>query len=168
LTISAFAEFSSRLNSNQKANCELLIIGNGPEKSYYQELAKEKGVDKQIRFINWIDRKDLMELLKDTSIFVFPSHEGAGMIVAEALSFGVPVICLDNCGPGEFIDQDCGISVPEQDYFGTVKALSEGIYELYNNPQKLKQMSASARHRFKDYFDWNRRGETLNAIYRNL
>ena len=90
------------------------------------------------------------------------------MIVAEALSFGVPVICLDNCGPGEFIDHNCGIRITEQDYNGTVEALSDGILELYKNPQKLKRMSSGARHRFKNHFDWSNRGETLNAIYQNL
>ena len=168
LTISAFAEFLSKLSPNKRANCELLVIGKGPEKAYYQELATRKGVDQQVRFINWIDRNDLMELLKDSSVFLFPSHEGAGMIVAEALSFGVPVICLDNCGPGEFIDHNCGIRITEQDYNGTVEALSDGILELYKNPQKLKRMSSGARHRFKNHFDWSNRGETLNAIYQNL
>jgi len=168
LTISAFADFLSALAPDQKANCELLIIGDGPEKINYQELARKNDLEQHVKFIRWIDRTDLMDILKDASLFVFPSHEGAGMIVAEALSFGLPVICLDNYGPGEFINQDCGIGVAEQDYTGTVKALSDGILELYNNPQKRNRLSAGARTQFKNYFDWNRRGETLSTIYKNL
>ena len=44
-------------------------------------------------------------------LFSFPSHEGAGMVVAEAMSFGLPVVCLNNEGPGEFITTNCGFAV---------------------------------------------------------
>lgn len=168
LSILAFSRFIQGLSPQKRENCELLIVGSGPEKSYYQKLAREKGVEKLVRFIKWMDRKELLKLLKDASVLIFPSHEGAGMIVAEALSFGVPVICLDNCGPGEFIDKNCGISVPEQDYEGTVAALTEGISTLHSDTQLWTKMSNHARLRFESHFDWNRRGETLQTIYQNL
>jgi glycosyltransferase involved in cell wall biosynthesis len=168
LSISAFAHFISELDKHERENCELLIVGSGPEKTFYQDLVKAKGIEKQVAFIDWMDRQDLMALLQDASAFVFPSHEGAGMIVAEALSFGVPVICLDNCGPGEFIDKDCGIGVPEQDYDGTVKALSNGISTLYHDAGLWSSMSEGARRRFETHFDWSRRGEALQNIYQAI
>ena len=168
LSISAFANFMSKRTEVEKDNCELLIVGSGPEEGFLKNLAKEKGVEKHVRFIDWIERKQLMELYKNVTTFLFPSHEGAGMVVAEALSFGLPVICLDNCGPGEFVDEGCGIAVPEQDYKSTVNELSHGISKLYLNPQLLNQMSQNARHRFNQYFHWDRRGEQFQAIYQKL
>ena len=49
-----------------------------------------------------------MNIFQNGVAFLFPSHEGAGMVVTEALSFGLPVICLDNAGPGELIDSSSG------------------------------------------------------------
>ncbi len=168
LSIASFADFISKTNGKGKNNCELLIVGSGPEKHFLQTLVKKKGIQQNVRFIDWIERNELMELYKNSSAFIFPSHEGAGMVVAEALSFGLPVICLDNYGPGEFIDKSCGIAVPEQDYNSTVNALSNGISSLYQDPQLLKEMSKSARQRFDQYFNWDNRGEQFHAIYQNL
>jgi glycosyltransferase involved in cell wall biosynthesis len=105
-------------------------------------------------------------MYKDASIFLFPSHEGAGMVVAEALSFGLPVVCLDNCGPGEFITDQCGIAVKIQDHQTTINSLSEAITSLFLDKELHSNMSREARKRFKNYFHWDRRGEQLNEIYK--
>ena len=168
LCINSFASFLSKLPDERKTQCELMIIGSGPEKANYVALAKELGVEKFIHFVDWMERNELMQLMKDASAFVFPSHEGAGMIVAEALSFGVPVICLDNSGPGQFIDEACGIKVPQQNYGETVSDLSEGIFQLFSDRNKWKKMREKARERFEQYFHWDRRGESLQTIYQQL
>jgi glycosyltransferase involved in cell wall biosynthesis len=168
LTISAFAEFMEMRNEEEKSNCELVIVGSGPEKLFLQNLVKEKNINLQVKFVDWIERNKLMELYNNVSAFLFPSHEGAGMVVAEALSFGLPVICLDNCGPGEFIDEGCGFAVPEQDYDSTVKELSLGITKLFQSPPLLKKMSQKARQRFDQYFNWDKRGEQFEALYQKL
>ena len=90
------------------------------------------------------------------------------MVVAEAMSCSLPVICLKNSGPGEFIDTECGFAIPLQDYDNTVHDLSKAITNLYQNPQLLERMSTSARDRFEKHFDWNCRGEQLKEIYQSL
>jgi len=55
------------------------------------------------------------------------------MVVAEALSFGLPVICLDNDGPGEFINTTCGFAIPKTDYATTILKLQEALNKLYSN-----------------------------------
>jgi glycosyltransferase involved in cell wall biosynthesis len=168
LSISAFAEFINNLTDEEKNNCELVIVGSGSEKQFLQNLAKKKNISNHVIFIDWMRRSKLMELYNEVSVFLFPSHEGAGMVVAEALSFGLPVICLDNHGPGEFIDESCGVAIPVQDYKNTVKELSLGIASLYENPSQLKSMSLMARQRFDQYFNWNKRGEQFQEVYKNL
>jgi len=168
LSIAAFAEFLSGLSDHEKNNCEFLIVGSGPEENFYKKLATDLGISKYVTFISWIDRTKLMDLYKYASAFLFPSHEGAGMVVPEALSFGLPVICLKNCGPGEFIDDNCGFAVPMQDYQSTVNNLSRSISKLYTKPELLKQMSHNARNKFESHFHWDRRGEQLQSIYQNL
>ncbi len=168
LTIKAFAGFLETLDSKHQSNCELLIIGNGPEKDNLKKMASQLKIQNHIKFISWIERDSLLELFKTSSIFLFPSHEGAGMVVAEALSFGLPVVCLNNIGPGEFINNDCGFKIEMQEYENTFKALSNSILELYQYPEKRKQMSLAARNKFETDFHWDRRGEQLNNIYSQL
>lgn len=90
------------------------------------------------------------------------------MVVAEALSFGLPVICLDNEGPGEFINSKCGFAVAKSDYNNTVSKLKEALLKLYDDKNLLHQMSGEARKHYLEQFTWNSRGEHLKNIYNKL
>ncbi len=168
LSILAFADFLSKIDESNRTNCKLIIVGSGPETSFYKQMCKDNNIADNVEFIEWIERPKLMEIFKDSSAFLFPSHEGAGMVVAEALSFGKPVLCLDNAGPGEFITKECGFAVPIQDYENTYLGLSDGIYQLYTDPNKLMKMSKAARKRFETNFMWDRRGEQLKEVYKEV
>ena len=168
LTIKAFSKFVSVLSPNKKQKCELIIVGDGPELNNYKQMVKDLDMEDYVRFINWMDRSNLMNLYKQSSVFMFPSHEGAGMVVAEALSFGLPILCLDNCGPGEFIDSNCGIAVSYSDYDQTIKELYYGLSILFNSPNLYKSMSINARKRFESRFHWDVRGEEFRKVYMSI
>lgn len=168
LTIRSFAQFMTTLDSEEKKNCKLLLIGSGPEKKLLQSIATDLKVDQYIQFISWIERDQLMEQYKTSSVFLFPSHEGAGMVVAEALSFGLPVICLDNEGPGEFINSECGFAIQQSDYQATVTELANAVSKIYRSEDLKNKMSIAARQQFENKFHWDRRGEQLQKIYATL
>lgn len=168
LSIIAFASFIKRLPEQEREKCNLIIIGSGPEQDYYEKLCLENNINRYVQFINWIDRSELMQIFKSSSAFLFPSHEGAGMVVSEALSFGLPVISLDNSGPGEFIDEACGYTIKIQDYSSTIKDLSQAIFELFDNIDIRLKLSRNARSKFVNDFHWDRRGESLYCIYSKL
>jgi glycosyltransferase involved in cell wall biosynthesis len=168
LSILAFAGFMNQLPDDKKENCELVIVGSGPEQDYYRALAQKHGVKENVKFIDWIERKDLLKLYKTSSAFLFPSHEGAGMVVSEAMSFGLPVICLNNAGPGEFIDKFSGFAIKIQDYQNTIRDLKKAIFNLYSNSALRRDMGKSARLRFENNFHWDRRGEALSRTYSKL
>ncbi|MBK8444253.1 MAG: glycosyltransferase [Sphingobacteriales bacterium] len=166
LSISAFAHLTAQLPREQKNKCRLLLIGSGAEDSFLKKLVKENNIEAMVSFVPWIEREELLQEFKTASVFLFPSHEGAGMVVAEALSFGLPVVCLDNEGPGEFINSECGIAVAQQKtYTDTVVALSAALQYLFENPQHRNDLRKAARQRFERFFHWDRRGEHLQKIY---
>jgi len=90
------------------------------------------------------------------------------MVVPEALSFGLPVVTLDNCGPGRFVTPDYGFAVEADTYDGTVDALADALTLLYQDKHKYEAMRIAARRAFEEKFDWDRRGETLQTIYAKL
>jgi glycosyltransferase involved in cell wall biosynthesis len=168
LTILSFAKFLKTLSNEKKKKCKLQLVGSGPELSYLKQLCQEKNISQQVEFIDWIAREELMKLFKESTAFIFPSHEGAGMVVPEALSFGLPVICIDNCGPGSFVNDETAYKISIQNFNDTVTHLSAAILDLYSNPEKQKMMSKNARDLFESDFHWDRRGEKLNEIYSTL
>jgi glycosyltransferase involved in cell wall biosynthesis len=168
LTIFSFASFLMLLNEKEKANCELVLVGSGPQEAFLKNIVKELKIEDHVKFISWMGRDALMKMFREASVFLFPSHEGAGMVVAEALSFGLPVVCLDNEGPGQFINNHCGYAVPQGTYEATVAGLAEAIHKIYNNPEEKLMMRKAARKQFKTLFCWDRRGEQLQNIYAGL
>lgn len=168
LTLNSFIKFLYSLSISERENCRLTLVGTGPEKEFYQKIIAENKVEKYVEIIEWIDRKELMKLYEKASVFLFPSHEGAGMVVAEAMSFGLPVVCLNNEGPGEFVTTNCGFAVPQLDYNNTVSELKDSLQKLYFDKELLYKMSLGARKQFEEKFTWNSRGEHLKNIYKKL
>ena len=168
LTIQAFATFLQLRSETEKQNIHLHIIGSGPELSNYKDLCTKLNINQYVSFVSWIERTELLKIYGDSNAFLFPSHEGAGMVVAEAMSFGLPVICLDNCGPGEFIDESCGFKVTGNTYNETIEALSHAINTLYIDHNLQDKMSFAARKRFLTQFQWDNRGDQLRKIYDKL
>lgn len=165
LTVLAFARF---LQDNPGADAELTIVGKGPRREQIVELADAAGITDRLHLIGWIERSELMKTMKQASLFLFPSHEGAGMVVPEALSFGLPVVTLDNYGPGRFVAPGYGAAVRSATYEGTVTALAEALTRIYRARDTYGTMRKAARSAFEEKFAWDRRGETLQAIYAKL
>lgn len=168
LSILAFSQFLQTVPLEARAKVQLLVIGNGEESERYRKMVSDLHLEANVRFIDWVLRADLLEMYKAAAIFLFPSHEGAGMVVAEALSFGVPVVCLQNCGPGEFLDAQSGIAVAMGDYDSTVNRLSDALRQLYEQPDFHEKLRKGARARFLEHFEWGKRGEQLKNIYNQL
>lgn len=168
LTIRSFSLFLESIPVSERANCKLILVGSGPERGLYEKIITESTIQDNVEIIEWIERTALMKLYEKASVFMFPSHEGAGMVVAEALSFGLPVICLDNIGPGQYITPECGFVIPHSNYAETVSNLKEALSILYLNNALLREMSAAARKRYLERFTWDSRGEHLRTIYNTL
>jgi glycosyltransferase involved in cell wall biosynthesis len=168
LTILSFMKFLNSIPIVEQHRCELIIVGSGPLKEELLKLVSINDLENNVRFIEWIERKELMKLYREASLFLFPSHEGAGMVVAEALSYGLPVVCLDNEGPGEFIDHTCGIAIPNVKRNETVEGLGKAIHRIYSDDQFAASLRAGARKRFIERFHWDRRGDALSEIYKSL
>ncbi|REC41138.1 MULTISPECIES: glycosyltransferase [Chryseobacterium] len=168
LTIRSFIQFISALSAEEKAKCKLILVGTGEQKQFYKDLIQQNNAENYIEIIEWIDRRELMKMYEKASVFLFPSHEGAGMVVPEALSFGLPVVCLQNEGPGEFITEKCGFTVPQQEYDQTVTELSDSLMKLFSDKDLQHKMSIEARKHYLDRFSWEKRGDHLNTIYNQI
>ncbi|MCB0666335.1 MAG: glycosyltransferase [Saprospiraceae bacterium] len=168
LTLAAYARFLQMLSDHQRQHVQLTLVGRGPEEPIYQKYIRDHQLEEYVHIIRWIKRDKLMNMFGRSDAFIFPSHEGAGMVVPEALSYGLPVICLDNYGPGEFVDSRSGVVVSGDSYQDTVEALAQAIYLLYSDPHKLEALKSGARKRFKEKFEWSVRGQHLNNIYNSI
>jgi glycosyltransferase involved in cell wall biosynthesis len=81
----------------------LLICGSGPDELRLKRLSQRLGVQERVRFLGRVPRERLLRLMEaEAGVLLFPSlRDEAGWVVVEALSRGMPVICLESGGPPE-------------------------------------------------------------------
>ncbi len=90
----------------------LTIVGSGPLLEWLKALTLGLGISENVRWIGHIPQHELFELYRHMHCFLFPSlHDSSGNVVLEALSFGLPVICLDIGGPATLVDTSCATIV---------------------------------------------------------
>ncbi|MBQ6187229.1 MAG: glycosyltransferase [Prevotella sp.] len=132
---------------------ELIIAGNGDD-NYIQSL-KNRIIDYKIencvKIIPPVFGKEKVELYQSSSLFILPSYsENFGMVIAEAMSCGVPVITTNNT-PWEIVNNtNTGWCIPlsvSHVEETLKKALSLKAEILYEMGQKA---SALVRNNF-DY-----------------
>ncbi len=82
----------------------LRIFGDGPEQGRIARAAHRWGVADRVQFEGRVNRAGLLRTVATAGVFLHPAfHDEAGLAVAEALSFGTPVVCLDRGGPPQLL-----------------------------------------------------------------
>jgi len=84
----------------------LQIIGDGPDRPRLEVIARNLGLVEQIEFTGHLAREESQKLLEMAWVQAVPSlwAEPFGLVAAEALARGTPVIASDAGGPAEIVD----------------------------------------------------------------
>ena len=89
------------LASINDKNIYYCIAGKGPLMEYLPNLAKELGIEENVKVLG--HRKDIPELYKSADVCVFPSYrEGLGLAAIEGMASGLPLIVSNNRGAKSF------------------------------------------------------------------
>jgi len=124
---------------------QLIVIGDGPEKEHYQQLAKELNVDEQISWLGAIyDEKELAQWFLSADCFVYPGS--IGLSLNHAMSYGLPVITHDNSSNHmpEFCylnNRDNGYTFSENS-FESLAVTVENYFDLSETDRDLSSSSA--------------------------
>jgi len=162
LALRAFQQLAMRHSA-----VELAIVGSGPELRRLRRLVCEMGLERQVRFLDWMARQQLLSQMYASDVFLFPSlRDGGGAVVVEAMAAGTPVICLDLAGPGLHVTPECGMKITPSSPEGTVQGLAAALEQLCQDQDLRLRMSRAARTRAREYYHWDRHGDRLREIYR--
>lgn len=168
LVIKGFASFLTQLPVNERGKVRLSLVGKGPEKQRLKDLAFETSYHNQIDFKDWVPQSDLNKIYQRSHIFLFPSHEGAGMVVPEAMAYGLPVICFDNAGPGELISDEAGVRIPYSSYPKAVEAIGNALEALHGNANLREKMAIAAKEHVQNNLSWKAKGNAIQNVYDSI
>lgn len=147
-----------------KADCTLQIIGDGPLRKLYEELSTSLGLSGIVKFAGNRSQDEIRDSLDESDIFVLPSYpEAFGIVFAEALARGVPVITCKGNGGGEELRLLGYPSVLAEPL--SAEDLADKIHALSNDVEAMKEMSAVGKQIVRDNFTWERNGlKTFESI----
>lgn len=128
----------------QYINCKLVFVGGGVKCKYLSDKIKKDGLDKCVEVLGKIDHDKVINLYKDSYLFVVPSiwQEQFGLVGPEALSMKLPVVGSNIGGIPEWLHHnEWGYLVAPRD----IDALADRILFLLNNEDIAKEMGERGR-----------------------
>ncbi|HEV8522945.1 MAG TPA: glycosyltransferase [Terriglobales bacterium] len=157
-------EACSRLNGAIGRCWELTVAGAGDANyiASLRHLAHERRLGEQVRFVGEMRGEPKARLFASSDIAVFPSHtENFGMVVAEALAHGVPVIATKGTPWGGVEGHGCGLWVDNES-----GALSAAIERMSQMP--MREMGMRGRDWMAKEFTWSSVAQQMIELYRRL
>lgn len=124
------------------------IYGDGNDKEKIAKYITDKGMDNIVILKGRTD--NVPGVMEDASFFILSSRfEGFGMVIAEAMSQGLPAVSFDcPTGPSDIIKTNVnGILVENQN----IKALADAICYMIEHPYERKEMGKRALNSVKDF-----------------
>jgi glycosyltransferase involved in cell wall biosynthesis len=134
-----------------RPHLELRIAGRGKDADRVRALARERGVEGAVRMLGAVSEAERQALFATAAVQLMPSRfEGFGMVAAEAMAAGVPLVAAEAGSLPEVVaPPEGGVLVP----VGDAAALADATARLLDDPAARAALSASAR-RSAERFRW--------------
>lgn len=151
----------------KKDNFKVTIVGDGPDKIYLEKDINYLG-DK-IEFLGRKNRDEVLDIYTKSDVLVFPSlHDSGAMVILEAMSFGVPTVCLNFGGPAvNVIDGINGYVIKSKDYSEVVEKLACRLEELIDNPNQIYKLREGCFSNI-DKYSWDSKIAKIEEVFNFL
>lgn len=151
----------------QPAGWELVLVGpdeNGHRAALEQQ-AQALGIYDALRFVGSVPDDQKWTYYQEADLFVLPTYsENFGIVIAEALAAGVPVLTTTGAPWGELEAHDCGWWVePKQQEI--TKALREA---LGASDATRAAMGARGRTLVREHYAWDEVASSMHGVYQWL
>ena len=129
---------------------KLVVVGDGPLR------------DRVPGALGFVPHEELAPYYDRAAVVAVPSRrEGFGVVCAEAMAYGRPVVASAVGGLRDLVvHEETGLLVPPRD----VPALRAALQRLLGDPELRRRLGAAARERIRTEFSWERSTQlTLDA-----
>lgn len=127
---------------------KLYILGEGSEKENLEKLIEELGLKKEVFLLG--QKSNPYVWMRNASLFLHPSYgEGFGLVLAESMACGTPVIAYDcPTGPKEILENGKSGGLVN---VGDTEKFTELAYETLKNSKSLENYMKNSKNRVLDF-----------------
>ena len=142
----------------------LTVIGKSPKKSKLNKLIDDLKLEDKITFKSGISENEIVDIYHDSDIAVIPSlYEGFGFGAGEAMACGVPLISTHSGGLKEVVGESAVEIMPYSS-----EEIERAVINLFNNREKMKELSEKGRQRMENKFDWKLAASSYESSFKDV
>jgi glycosyltransferase involved in cell wall biosynthesis len=144
------------------------VLGNGPMYRPWRRKCQKLGLANRCQWHGWLEKSEAVERMAKGHLFLLSSiADLTSTVLIEALSVGLPVICIDHCGFSSVVDETCGIKIPVGRPSTIVRGFRDGIEFLAVREEFREKLARGALEKSRA-FQWKHKGQIIDAIYRSV
>ncbi len=148
----------------KKIPSKLILVGDGPDRSSAEQLARELGIIDDVKFLG--KQLELVPVLSAADLFLMPSQsESFGLSALEAMACEVPVVSSSVGGLPELIVHGETGYIAE---IGDIERMAKYAIDLLVNDQKYALFAAASRRRAVEMFSSDSVVDQYEQYYRDI
>ena len=130
----------------------------------YKELEKKReqhALLQRVTFTGELQEHELQEYYMKADVFVLASlHEGYGMVLSEAITYGLPIVCTNAGAMPDTVPTGAGMLVPPSD----VNALANALKNIIANTTLRAQLQSAALKARERRRSWQQAAADFSAL----
>lgn len=165
--IKAFASVS-----DQMPDCELVIIGEGPERGKIEDLIKHYSLEQNVKLTGWQTNDATLKFIREAKVLVVPSvitkdgdRDGIPNVILEAFACGTPVIASKLNSICEVIKHNKTGLLTEPE---NITELASAIKNLLTNKDLQNQLAQAAYKTAIEHFNPVKNTMQLAGLFQNI
>lgn len=147
---------------------KISVAGEGSEKREVLDGVRKFGVEENFEFLGAVPHSELPEVYREHDVFLLPSvnaYEGFGIVLAEAMASGLPVVSTNVGGVPEVVSHGhSGFLTPPHDVLGQAKY----VYSLCADSGLRRKFGEFARGHVEKKFSYDIVTEKMLKLYREI
>lgn len=147
-------------------HCTLTVFGEGPQRDTIESRILALGLSERVRLAGAVPHAQLMSELASADLFIHASAvESFGMVMAEAMAVGLPVVAAASAGARDIVlPEVTGLLFP----VGDVNGLAAGVSRLAHDVVLCARMSSAARERVEAAFSLEAHMRNMNIVWQSV
>ncbi len=140
-----------------------IVAGGGPSEAQIDRIARRHGLETRVRRVGTLEGRELADMYQASDVFAFASQtETQGLVIAEAMAAGLPVVALEGPGVSEMVERGVNGALAERN---DVDAFAQALRSIIDLPAEKRAAIGAAGHAAARELDLTICAERVERLY---